>query len=57
MKLMLLTGDTNFALKAQDSGVDRIFLDLGFVTFAVSTRILWLQATETDSSSSLNNGL
>ena len=31
---MLLTGDPKFAKKAQDCGVDRIFLDLEYINKA-----------------------
>lgn len=34
MKLMLLTGDPKFAKKAEDCGVDRIFLDLEYINKA-----------------------
>ena len=34
MKLMLLTGDPVFAKKAEDCGVDRIFLDLEYINKA-----------------------
>lgn len=34
MKLMLLTGNTMFAKKAEDCGVDRIFLDLEYINKA-----------------------
>jgi hypothetical protein len=34
MKLMLLTGDPEFAKKAQDCGIDRIFLDLEYINKA-----------------------
>ncbi len=34
MKLMLLTGDPEFAKKAEDCGVDRIFLDLEYINKA-----------------------
>lgn len=34
MKLMLLTGDPAFAKKAEDCGVDRIFLDLEYINKA-----------------------
>ncbi len=34
MKLMLLTGNPNFAKKAEDCGVDRIFIDLEYINKA-----------------------
>ena len=34
LKLMLLTGDPTFAKRAQDCGVDRIFLDLEYINKA-----------------------
>ena len=34
MNLMLLTGDPKFAVKAQECGVDRIFLDLEYINKA-----------------------
>jgi len=34
MKLMLLTGDPKFALRAEECGVDRIFLDLEYINKA-----------------------
>lgn len=34
IKLMLLTGNREFAIKAQNSGVDRIFLDLEYINKA-----------------------